>query len=334
MLLAAGAADAAPTDPVPVTDPLDADPGTRPYAFPTSAPYNVSTYMVTPTPDGTGSVVHPDVIDFLTITPSGKWHGWRFWMTITPYYDDDGDKENPTVLVSADGYTWQTPTGAPPAYLFLPANGGVNSDPDIVYNPDDDTLLLTWREFRPTDPATEWIYAATSPDGVTWSARTLLWQVTTPGTTTSQRSISQALVRVGPEDWRAWSSTHLEEPGQPETSGTIDLRTATAPLGPWSSRTVCALTGAGTENFSHLDVIGHQGRFLGIFMIGFVDYPAVSTDGLNWTVYRDRPIATDYRATIQPHADGQRMRVWYSQNGSPPKSWRAYYTMVPMSMWD
>src|SRR5439155_20610297 len=52
----------------------------------------------TPTYDGTGQVVEPDVIH----VPRG-WNGYEYWMAVTPYPCGDESLENPSILVSHDG---------------------------------------------------------------------------------------------------------------------------------------------------------------------------------------------------------------------------------------
>lgn len=315
-LLGILAASAATTPPPPAS--------TLPYGLPTTAPWNSPTYAVTPTPDGTGSVVHPDVIDM----GAAGWRGWRYWLAITPYYLANASKENPVVLASHDGYTWQHPTGGPVAYLFGTVNGGANSDTDLVYDPGRDELVLIWREYRYTGDFDEYIYAATSSDGVTWSDRTLLWTMNAPGSDRAELTVSPAVVRVSGTDWRAWTRSK---------NGAVHLRTAPDRLGPWSALTVCTLTGTGGP--WHLDVISVDGVYWAVMNYQWNLRPAVSVDGIAWTVgapflnVAAGSFDSDliYRATIQP-ADEQWVNLWYSSNGASA-SWRMGYTHVPRTLW-
>lgn len=342
LLSGGGVAGVVPTDPPPPTippgtDPLDTSPGTLPYAFPTSAPYNVPTYAITPTPDASGSAVHPDVVDF---GPGVTWNGWRFWMGVTPYKDSDASQENPVILVSADGYTWRSVSGATPVALFSTIHGGHQSDTDLVYDVTGNRLILTWREYIETDPATEWIYGAQSTDGVTWSARTDLWNVSTAGSTFAGNNASQAVVRVGATDWRSWARN-----APSGTNGGLAYRTATNPLGTWSAPTQCTLTpavGSSDTRFWHFDAIRYAGKFYGLFNFDGYTRAGTSTDGLSWTIKPTNLIISrsgewddrdTYRSTMQPHVNGTHMRVWYSTN-SNTVTWRVAYTKVPLSAWD
>ena len=77
---------------------IDSDAGTRqPLA-------NAPSPQVTPTYDGSGEAVHPDVVLF-----ANGWRGWEYWLVMTPYPSDDTGKENPSILVSHDGASWQEP---------------------------------------------------------------------------------------------------------------------------------------------------------------------------------------------------------------------------------
>lgn len=323
---------------IPPTDP-DTPTDTTPYAMPTSAPYNAPVYAITPTPDGTGSLVHPDVIDF----GASGWNDWRYWMAVTPYYMANASKENPIVLVSHDGFTWQAPTGAAPAYLFNPlATSSAQSDTDMVYDPVNDRLVMTWREYKYAEPYNEWIYASTSTDGVTWSSpRVTLWMVSEPGDDRADNSPSQAIVRVTDGDWRAFVRTDLS-PGVAGGYGGIAMRTATDPLGPWGEPTDGTLS-IGAPQFKslwHLDVIRHDGMFWGLFDYVWEHRAAVSTDGLAWTIgpahmtnrLGEWDDTTIYRATIQPHENGTHMRCWYSSDGSA-NSWRVGFTQLPTTLW-
>ena len=86
-----------------------------------------------PTYDGSGQVVHPDVL----LEPG------RLVMAITPYPYSDGRFENPSLVVSADGMAFQAfgtnPIVPPPPFDH-------NDDPDIRRDPRTGELeLLSWR---------------------------------------------------------------------------------------------------------------------------------------------------------------------------------------------
>jgi len=69
---------------------------------------NAPTWQNTPTYDGSGQVVNPDVVYF----PSG-WHGYKYWLAMTPYPNSNDDYENPSILVSNDGAPGPSRPGSP-----------------------------------------------------------------------------------------------------------------------------------------------------------------------------------------------------------------------------
>ena len=59
-----------------------------------------------PTYDGSDQSTHPSVLRF-----DAPWHGYLYWMAMTPYpYNNDG-LEDPSILVSNDAQTWIVPEG-------------------------------------------------------------------------------------------------------------------------------------------------------------------------------------------------------------------------------
>lgn len=325
---ASGGGSTPPPDPPPeLVDPLDANPGT-PYAL--NGNGNAPVYAITPTPDGSGSAVHPDVIDF---GPGNEWNGWRFWMALTPYLNSAVEKEQPCVLVSADGFTWQTPTGDDPENLFVnTVPGSIQGDTDLVYDPDEDRLILMWVEFC---HGPGFVLIAESTDGVTWSERHVIIEEPAEGTSAGTFPFSPAMVRVGPGDWRLWARRESEA----YPFGFMLRYTATDPFAPWTYAGIATPGFPNGGRFWHMDIIHHGDRFLGLFSFAS-NYAATSVDGITWTttqlVSANRPTEWDsfnmYRGTLQPHVNGEDMRVWYSSEG--PDSWRIGYVMVPMSLWD
>ena len=71
-----------------------------------SVDMNAPAPLVTPTYDGSGQVVHPDVVHV-----PGGWNGYEYWMGMTPYPNSNDDFENPSVLASNDNVTWVVPPG-------------------------------------------------------------------------------------------------------------------------------------------------------------------------------------------------------------------------------
>lgn len=102
--------------------------------------------LVTPTYENSGQAVHPSVIDFKTEYNLDSWRGYRYWMAMTPYPDGYERFENPSLLASKDGINWLTPDGLSKPIDILNGQGHFNSDPTLVYDPDEKALLVYWRE--------------------------------------------------------------------------------------------------------------------------------------------------------------------------------------------
>lgn len=296
--------------------------GPEPVDHPTERPWNAETYAVTPTPDGTGSGLHPDVIDFYQVL-GRKWHGWRYWMAFTPYFNTNDDLENPCILVSDDGQTWQVPDGLTNPVYPWPGGSQYNSDTDLTYDSSTDELVLVYRggSLQPR--------VARSSDGVTWP--TTATPITYSGG--GGEILSPCFVRVG-DSWIMYAV------GGAPGSRTVRRWTSSDAL-TWSGPTeTTGITGMVAEPW-HLDVILHGGRFFMLVDTYAPDelYAATSADGLAWTL-NPIPVISPlltwdrdwiYRATLQPHESGDRFRVWYSARGDA--SWRVGYTQIPLTEW-
>jgi len=124
--------------------------------------------LTLPTFDKSGQAVHPDVVRF-----PGAWNGWEYWMAMTPFPKGNEAYENPSVLVSHDGLTWQVPAGLVNPLAKTPTKGGYNSDPDLSYDSANNRLILIYREVTAT---TNLVYTVTSLDGVHWSRPVLAFK--------------------------------------------------------------------------------------------------------------------------------------------------------------
>lgn len=307
-----------------------------PYQIPTEPPYNVPQYLTTPTEDGSGSTVHPAVLDF---GPNG-WRGWRFWMAVTGYWQSDDDYENPHILVSQDGIGWQPPEGLTnPVYKVTGAS--FHSDTHLTYDPDTDTLWLFFRRLilgASFELHRQQVFYASTTDGVTWpaSATELNWYRPHG----DGQVLSPAIVRRGPGDWWLFGYYH--------STRQMVIYRASAPDGPWTGPTWgVGDPAAGTP--WHLYVINDGGIFraicdLGPKYLGAGDglVAGSSRDGLNWSWAADHILSLPadeeawdsgelYRTTFTRHENGTHYRVWYSANG--PDSWRTGYTEMPVSHW-
>lgn len=296
--------------------------------IPTGGPWNAPAPLITPTPDGSGSTVHPSVCDF---GPGRKWHGWRYWMAHTPFWNSNDDLENPCILVSNDGWAWTEPTGISNPLYPEPSNGRFNSDVDLEFDPRSDELVLIYREMQP-DRSHE-TFLARSHDGITWPARAarLNW-IRPSGDVDYTQILSPCIIRKAEGEWVIYAIQ--------KGPTTLLSWTATSPEGPWTGPVSC--TGLPSGSW-HLDVVWDGTRYLAI-----VDMLAGDPDGLrlgasaNGTTWTFNPANTinriypwestqTYRATLTLHEAGDRYRVWYSASGVA--SYRVGYTELPVSLW-
>jgi hypothetical protein len=121
------------------------------------------------TPYGDNQMTHPKVLYF----PS-SWNGFKYWMAYTPlpYYDET--KENPCLVVSNDMINWQLVNeNLHTGIVDIPGANDYNSDVDLVYRPDTNTLEVWYRGVIEAS-AQETIYRRTTQDGVTFTAREVM----------------------------------------------------------------------------------------------------------------------------------------------------------------
>lgn len=91
------------------------------------------------------------MIDFALEFGIPQWGGFRYWMAMTPYPNGDDSYENPSLLVSQDGFQWSAPPGLPWPIDIKPGTkhsnpAHYNSDPELVYVVEENCLVLYWRE--------------------------------------------------------------------------------------------------------------------------------------------------------------------------------------------
>jgi hypothetical protein len=189
---------------------------------------NAVNHLETPTYDRSGQTVHPSVIDFKTEYGLESWGGFRYWMALTPFPNFKSAFENPSLLVSKDGLKWNNPPGVKSPLVPKPqgvVNRNYNSDPDLVYDPDHNILVLYWREYNEAAYEKIWV-SKISPDykqsdkvlcfEKTWDAKTGL-------------VLSPAVWRKSAQEWYMWT-----------TDGNVTVHLYTSADGlTWSSGQPC-----------------------------------------------------------------------------------------------
>src|SRR5262249_43111187 len=98
--------------------------------------------QVTPTYDGSGQAVHPDVVSF-----PNAWHGYRCSSAVPQSRGGNDRSATPSILASTNGSTWAVPAGvANPLVPTPPCDH--NNDTDMLYDAATDSLWMYYLETR------------------------------------------------------------------------------------------------------------------------------------------------------------------------------------------
>ena len=276
---------------------------------------NADTYQNTPTYDGSGQCTHPDIVYF----PSG-WHGYKYWMAMTPYPNGNDAYENPSILACNDGASWEVPPGLTNPIDPRPASGH-NCDTDIVYDDDSDEL---WVYYIESGAGTSYVKRRRSSDGVNWSNEEDIFNVP------DYQIVSPAIVKVG-STYYMWY-VDAGSSGCSASSTTVRYRTSSDGE-TWSSPQTVNITQSG-YNIWHLDVIYVPSK--NEYWMIYPAYPsgsdcgntvlffAKSTDRINWTTYDKIALKKGsgwdeyqiYRSTFLYDSTNDLLRVWYAGKGT------------------
>lgn len=281
---------------------------------------NAATFQTTPTYDGSGQTVHPDIY-----YNAAGWNGWKYWMAITPYPNNDNQLENPSILVSNDGNAWQVPVGLTNPIVAAPGLPSYNSDPCLLFV--SGTLYLFHRQ---TSTTNDTIFALSSTDGVTWSAPA------TVCTGVNNRVVAPSVVYDGTQ----YVMFHIDiGAGSPYQ---WNMRTCATPNGTYSAATRIWLDPPAGQDLWHITVFWDTATSMYHALIATVPsgtnggtpgylYFATSNDGLAW-VLADTPLLSPpggsawdgyeiYRAAGVRTATGY--DLWYSarSTATSPTVW-------------
>ena len=293
---------------------------------------NAETPQTTPTYDGSGQVVHPGIVYF----PAG-WHGYEYWLVVTPYPNGNIAYENPSILVSHDGVTWAPPPGITNP-IALPSTSYL-ADGDLIYDSASDQLWM----YYPHQSVGGQTYVArkVSSDGIHWGDP---YQEDRLFNVPDFQFLSPAIVKAGAQYWM-WS-VNSGSFGCTPPSTQLEYRTSLDGV-TWGSPQSANFSQPGYTPW-HLDVIYVPSKaefwaLVAAFPTGTgcdnTDlFFARSSDGVNWTTYNRVALgpgygtawdgAEIYRSTLLYDETNDLLRVWYSANnwvGSSPV-WRQGYT--------
>lgn len=286
---------------------------------------NARSPLSIPSYDGSGDVVHPSV----HYDPQG-WNGYRYWMAMTPLPGSNSDFENPSIVASNDGLSWEVPPGLTNPVEPAPATG-YNSDTELVR--EGDTLHMI---FRYEDTAsTNYFYLRSSTDGVNWSEKVEIYR---SGTAT-EYAVSPGIVW----DDEQYAMYYVDISTSPNA---VRMRTAASIEGPYSAPTAVTIPALSGRDWWHLSLI----RLNDLYVMAIDDVPlnqaggggdlylATSRDGLSWEVGARPAVPRGgnqqwdtniYRAAIVPvQGASLSLGIYYSANSNT--GWRIGYTTAPL----
>jgi len=278
-----------------------------------------------PTPythvSGLDEVVHPSVVYI-----AGGFGGYEYWMAFTPYPGGANAYENPCIVASHDGLTWEVPDGLTnPVFERSSGTGDFLSDPCLHHA--NGILHLVWRA---SESGVYKFYCANSSNGVEWSSAVLVML--------SENRVSPA-IDYHNGIWSLWSV---------ETSGVNTITRFTGPsLDALHDETVCTYTNTTGYEPWHIAVIRTGGEYVllqyetleGASVRGGRLLRGVSVDGLTFdcdpqVMLVGNPAGWDtllYASTMLPaFVDGNiGYRLWYGSYSSAT-GWAFGHTLVTL----
>lgn len=282
---------------------------------------NADTYLNTPTYDGSGQVVHPDIVYF----PNG-WHGYNYWMAITPYPNGNDSYENPSILASNDGETWEIPSGLTNPIDATPQVGH-DCDPDLIY---DDITDGLWCYYVECGNSSSYLKMRKSSDGMNWSEEKDIFNLP------NYQILSPAIVKVG-STYHMWY-VDVGEKGCKAKSTTVKYKTSFDGAN-WSEFQMVNIS-IPNRVIWHVDVYPYESHYPMLIAAypygstcGHCDlFYAYSDDKINWNV-TSNPIlknsdskwdnAEIYRSTFV--VDRGTFKIWYSARNTMDE-WHIGYT--------
>jgi hypothetical protein len=290
---------------------------------------NAATPQITPTYDGSGQVVEPSILFF----PSG-WNGFLYWLEVTPFPSSDASKENPSILVSNDGSSWQVPPGLTNP-IALPTSGSFD-DGELFYDAASRQLWVYY--LWSGGGGLTHILRKTSSDGVHWSQTAQdLFDV-------SNYTVESPTVDKVGNTYYMWG-VNTGAAGCGATSTTLESRTSVDGAN-WSAPQVVSISQPGyviwhiearyipsKQEYWMLSAAYPQGTNCN--NDGTTLFFSNSSDGQNWTTYSTPVLEVSsrwddgeiYRATFLYDASLDMLKVWYSARSAVwPWKWYMGYT--------
>jgi len=285
---------------------------------------NAPNPLATPTYDGSGQSVEPDVV----FVQSG-WHGFTYWMAFSPYPNGNERDENPSILASNDGTDWGLPTGLVNPLALPSTRDKELADASIFYDADSNQL---WVYYIDVFATTMSLLRLTSSDGITWQNGGVLFTVP------DQEILSPTVAKVG--SYKMWVVNGGSQGCYTTSPLTVDYRSSPDGVR-WSDpqATDMAQTGYSIWHINVVWIPSKQEYWAAVsaFPSGLncdstVLFFSTSMDGLHWTSYQkialDKGASWDrdqiYRSVFLYDPAKDQISLWYSARGG--QQWHIGFT--------
>lgn len=297
------------------------------------AKYGTRVVLPTHQPDSDdGQVVHPSVV----FVPEGV-AGYKYWMAYTPYAGGNDAYEDPCVIASVNGATWELPDGIPFPMDDAPGGAQFNSDTNIVYH--DGELYVFWRYADTSSSVYKiTIYMRKSSDGVNWSSKQKVHEESM-----NSRRLMAPSFEYFDGKWHLWAVDNAS-PNRP----LVYMTATTLGVGNWSTPVVCSLPVQEDYDRWHINIKRHGGQLVGIMNDTRKGgnggreaniYLISSFDGKVWSkgssplVPRIGPEHNTMYAATFVVLQGS-IEIWYSaiQQNPAPGTWYVYKTTAVQTL--
>lgn len=286
---------------------------------------NAASPLQIPTYDGSNQPTHPSVVKF-----EEPWHGYTYWMAMTPYPFNDGSYENPSIVASNDGENWVVPAEVTNPLVGTP-NIGHNCDVDLVYVPDKDELWMYYVDAD--DLVSSSVKLIRSSDGVHWSEPTTVLK----DWVQKYSILSPSIEILADGTFMMWY-VDTGNTGYTGQNNKVKYRTSNDGLS-WSGAVTCNDLVQPGYQIWHIDV--HYDHATGKYYAMYPAYPngknsdycnlffAVNEDGSNWETFH-APIMKPsnqggwddfclYRSSMS--IENGVLKVWYGAKKQEDSSW-------------
>lgn len=281
-----------------------------------------------PTYEGTNQPTHPSVLHF-----PGGWHGYKYWMAMTPYPFNNGSYEDPSILASHDGRTWQVPDGVTNPLVPRPAVGH-NCDVELVHDPVSNELRLYYVEAD--DVKQSWVKLLRSSDGVRWIGP----EVVLHDPEQMYSILSPTIQRMADGSWQMW---YIDAGDTGWNNQCNTVRTRVSPDGlVWGAESPCHDLAQPGYQIWHMTIWREPDRdVLHAFYPAYPDgsncdycslFYAYREPDKPWRVFEQSILDPGaegtwddfciYRASFLLDRTGDDLRLWYGGKKKSDASWR------------